>query len=126
MRRSSVLLAGLAASLVGCLAQDEHRIGDRGGPGGLSGGSGGAGGGTGGVRVPAPLAVTPEEAATRLSEVLWSGPPEGAWLATVTPALHNVDDVSALATAMLADSRARVGVAAFYRWWLSLDRIRTV
>jgi hypothetical protein len=95
--------------------------------GGGTVGTGPGGGGTGqpgttpdaGADGP-PATLSPTELANRLAKLIWNMPPDAALLAQ-TP--QTAADVRALATRMLADPRARVGVGAFYRWWLRLDAV---
>jgi hypothetical protein len=66
------------------------------------------------------LAISAEEALTRLARVLWNGTPDADLLKRAN-VLKTREDVRQLALEMLKDPRARLGVGAFYRWWLWLD-----
>jgi hypothetical protein len=62
-----------------------------------------------------------------VARVLWEAPPDQALLAMAdSGAVHTDADVRAIATTMLGDSRSRVGVGHFYRWWLGLDALQSV
>lgn len=125
------LAAGCALlALVGCVPSPGAPAAAT-GSGGTSGGAGGAGTGGGGgapgadgsPTAPSPsLAISGEEAATRLAKVLWQTAPDAALLQRAA-ALRARDDVRQLALDMLGDPRARTGVGAFYRWWLWLDAV---
>ena len=75
---------------------------------------------------PSPLGISPREAVTRVARVLWESPPDEALVALADSGGVTTDeDVRRVALNMVADSRSRVGVAAFYRWWLNLDALAT-
>src|SRR5450432_3750010 len=140
--KSLLLTAVVTLSTLGC-GGDALRVPPemtgQGGSGGAVGGAGttgfagdiGAGGvvGTGGVMGiddPLPARLSPQEIARRLSLTLWEADPDAALLQTVAAAPPTKrSDVGRLATTMLADPRARVGVAAFYRLWLGLETLGT-
>jgi hypothetical protein len=79
------------------------------------------------TRTGAPLTINGAEAAGRLSRFLWKQEPDPVLLASVdaTP-LATSEDVRRLALQMLGDARSRVGVGAFFRWWLRLDLVADV
>ena len=96
---------------------------------GTGGAPASADGGTDAEMPPAPfaLAIPPREAVTRVARVLWEAPPDPSLLDMADSGTLKTDaDVRALVTAMLADSRARVGVGHFYRWWLGLEALPSV
>jgi Protein of unknown function (DUF1592)/Protein of unknown function (DUF1588)/Protein of unknown function (DUF1585) len=120
-------LAIVAVSAVACTSQDQHVT--PGGSGGVSnagsgggGGSGSGGSGEAGV-MPAlhPLAISGQEAVTRVAMFLWLTAP-GSDLLGRAAGLKTREDVNLLALNMLKDPRARAGVTAFYRSWLWLDK----
>ncbi len=82
-------------------------------------GTGGLAAGDGAVEVAEPDIVfaSPDTIAERLARMIWDGRD-----AEDVRALLGIDisrqSVGEVAEAMLADERAREGVAAFYRWWL--------
>lgn len=80
-----------------------------------------------GTKVGAPLIISSADAVGRLSHFLLKQEPAPALLASVvaTP-LATSEDVRRLALQMLEDPRARVGVGAFFRWWLQLDLVENV
>jgi hypothetical protein len=96
-----------------------------------TGGAPGSGGsGTPGdplVPPPSALPISPREALTRLARVLWEAPPD-PWMLQLADsgAVVTDQDVRQIATTMLGDPRARVGVGHFYRWWLGLDALPSV
>jgi hypothetical protein len=89
----------------------------------------GDGGGTdtmGAVGTPLPAGLTPADVARKLSLYLWERPADAALTDEVyahPPA--TTEDVRRLATAMLADPRARAGVGSFFHNWLGLDGLAT-
>jgi hypothetical protein len=73
-----------------------------------------------GTAVPA----TPYEMATRLSFFLWQSVPDDALLAAAaSSALATDAGVTAQATRMLADARAKRVLWSFHRQWMALDQI---
>ena len=95
---------------------------------GFGGAAGSAplGGTTGASTDPVPLQISPRDAVTRVARVLWESPPDQALVEMADSGSITTDaDVRRLALRMLSDSRARVGVAHFYRWWLNLDALAT-
>jgi hypothetical protein len=95
---------------------------------GLGGAAGSAplGGTTGASTEPVPLQISPRDAVTRVARVLWESPPDQALVEMADSGSLATDaDVRRLALRMLADPRARVGVAHFYHWWLNLDALAT-
>lgn len=96
-------------------------------PGVSPGADGGSAADAGPPAQAAPLAISPRDALVRVASVLWHSPPDAAQLAMAdSGAIRTSADVRVIARNMLNDSRSRVGVAAFYRWWLDLDRLATV
>lgn len=103
------------------------------GIGGVGPGVGGAaatnGGGLGGApaeSAPVPLGISAREALTRVARVLWETPPDETLVALADSGAVITDaDVRRVALDMLADSRSRLGVGDFYRWWLNLDALIT-
>ena len=63
--------------------------------------------------------------AARLSRFLWNQPLPDPATVTAVEAAGSADDVAAIAQQMLADPRARAGIAAFFTWWLRLDDLAT-
>jgi hypothetical protein len=140
-RWAAMVVLGMAVAVAGqsgCAPSDGHgsstgTAGSNGGGGpgvgGRDGGNGGnGGGGTTGNGDAAPvsndLAISHQEVATRLAKALWNGTPDPALLTLVDArAIKTRRDVGKLALEMLGDERARVGVGAFYRWWLRLDDV---
>jgi hypothetical protein len=98
-------------------------------------GSAGIGGGTltgvagagaaGSPSAPTPLPISALAATARIASVLWQQPQvDGAILALVQSGqIKTVEDLAGVVRQMLADSRARAGIGAFYSWWLGLDLI---
>ncbi|MEA2697543.1 MAG: hypothetical protein QOI66_1814 [Myxococcales bacterium] len=126
-----------AVALLACAPNGRHQAPDGGSAGGYAGTSGGSGGvndGSGGASdgnadsgVPSgrhPLAISAQEAVTRVANVLWKGTPDADLTKRAdTGAINTREDVNQLALEMLKDPRARAGVGAFYRWWLWLDAV---
>lgn len=78
------------------------------------------GGAPEGARVP----LDDWEVAARLALFLWGGLPDAALrTAAAEGRLGTADGVEAEARRMLADPRARVGIADFFRQWLDLDAL---
>jgi hypothetical protein len=78
------------------------------------------GDGAPGTRVP----LDPYALATRLSYLLWSGPPDDALLdAAAAGALDDADGVEAEARRMLRDPKAERALADFHRQWLGGSRL---
>jgi len=71
-------------------------------------------------------AATPAVLARRLSQFIWNqaDPPDD--LLADAAAIATGPDVKALAAKMMADPRARDGVAAFFKSWLRLDDLATL
>jgi hypothetical protein len=70
------------------------------------------------------VGLTGHEVATRLSYLLWGTTPDARLLeAAARDALATPAQVSAMARQMLADPRARAGVAEFHRQWLGLGAL---
>jgi len=114
-------------------ATDAGTAGAGGAPGdGVTPGAGGSGGSPDAgldawTTPPTDLGIAADEAVTRLARVLWEEPPDSSLLAMAHGGAIKTDaDVRAVATAMLADPRARVGVGHFYRWWLGLEALPSV
>ncbi len=129
-------LAGEADGGASAGTSGSAKGGTFGGSGGNGGtvavGSGGAGatvssGGTTAVPMgPVPLQIPAREAVTRVARVLWESLPDQALVQMADSGAVTTDsDVRRVALGMLADPRARVGVAHFYRWWLNLDALAT-
>jgi hypothetical protein len=63
----------------------------------------------------------------RLARLVWDAEPDASVTAELAAAPADAaavrDAVGKAAQRMLADARARAGVAAFYRWWLLLDEL---
>ncbi|HET6283157.1 MAG TPA: DUF1588 domain-containing protein, partial [Polyangia bacterium] len=132
-------LIGIAAIALGACAS----VGETadGGPGpGTGGAAGSTAAGTGGTVVsgtggmggqggmpmtgPRPLIISAREAVRRLIVVLWNQTTDAALMAEADAgAFKNSEDIRKLALRMLDDPRARVGVGAFYRWWLNLEAV---
>jgi hypothetical protein len=73
------------------------------------------------------LVISSDEAVKRLAKLLWNTTPDAALVAAGNAAmLKTREDVGAFAQQMLKDARARDGVGAFYRSWLSLDKVPMV
>ena len=73
---------------------------------------------------PVPLRISARDALTRVARVLWETVPDQSLVALAdSGAVATDEDVRRAALTMLADPRARVGVAHFYRWWLDLDAV---
>jgi hypothetical protein len=90
------------------------------GAGGASGG--GAGEGVAPRPPGTPLPIQGLEALGRVTAVLWNEQPD-ADLTNVASGVTTTADFEAAIRRVLADPRAATGVAAFYRWWLGLDRV---
>jgi Protein of unknown function (DUF1592)/Protein of unknown function (DUF1588)/Protein of unknown function (DUF1585) len=95
---------------------------------GVGPGAAGAGGGVGGAAgagISDPrLTISASFALKRIAEVLWRQPPdEDVLQAAAMGSFQTKKDLADAVRAMLSDGRATAGVAAFYRWWLSLDKI---
>jgi hypothetical protein len=86
----------------------------------------GAGGG-GGTPAPSPkLPISGSAALERAAAVLWQAPSDGPLAdQAAAGAFATKDQFGGAVRGLLADPRARVGVSAFYRWWLGLDRLAT-
>jgi hypothetical protein len=68
--------------------------------------------------------LTPLEVATRLSFLIWGGPPDEALLSSAELGqLDDVEDVRRAAQAMLADPRARRQVERFHAMWLGYEQV---
>jgi hypothetical protein len=144
--RSSLVVSGMAALLLAGCGPQRHLAGEGWATGGSGDGTGGAGTGTdtggagssaagmmgngsggGGASVPAPrpLPVSPSEAVTQASRLLWQMDPDPALMTMAeSGALVTTEDLRKLALRLEIDARARSGVADFYRWWLDLDRVK--
>lgn len=73
-----------------------------------------------------PVAVSPYEAASRLSYFLWNSTPDDALMAEAQAGkLTTPAEVLAQATRMLASDKATATLASFHRQWLGLDRLLT-
>jgi len=73
-----------------------------------------------------PAGLRTSDVARRLSLFLWGAEPDADLRQAVEAAPPATrDDVRRLATAMLADGRARPTVASFFRLWLGLDALGT-
>jgi hypothetical protein len=72
-----------------------------------------------------PAMISSDEIARRLAKLIWDTMPDAALLAQAAM-IKTRDDVGKLAQQMLNDPRARLGVGAFYRQWLGLDRVPAV
>lgn len=121
-------------------AGDDDNPGKDGGTGGSGGrapfvpntggaaGDGGPGDADAGVGTASPpLVISASEALTRVTRVLWESSPDAALVALAdSGAVQTNEDVRKIALDILADPRARVGVASFFRWWLRLDRMAFV
>lgn len=70
--------------------------------------------------------AAPAVLAARLSQFIWNQPEPPADLLADAAAVTTGPDVKALAVKMMADPRARDGVAAFFRSWLRLDDLGTL
>jgi hypothetical protein len=71
--------------------------------------------------------ASPEVIAARLARYLWDADVADTWVVELLRgAPLSPDLVRNTAAKMIADPRARNGVTAFYRWWLSLDLLSTV
>jgi hypothetical protein len=80
--------------------------------------------GEGGAAQDGTVALGGYEIASRLSFFLWASIPDDALLgAAAAGQLASTDGVRAEAERMLADPKARRGLAHFYRQWLRLDRL---
>jgi hypothetical protein len=113
-------LAGTGGSAMGAPGDGAAGVG---GPD-ATGGGGAGGTPPAGTAVPVPLYISPREAVTRVARVLWESPPDETLVALAdSGALITDEDVRRIALSMLADSRSRVGVGHFYRWWLNLDAL---
>ena len=124
----SLLLIAVGAS--GCLSQDRLLVGEN----GLDGGAGGSGGSIGGGdsgrggatvdRLQHPLAISAQEALTRMANLIWNAPPDADLLSQASAGhIVTIEDLYSPARQLLADPRARTGVGAFYDWWLKLPTI---
>jgi hypothetical protein len=73
-----------------------------------------------------PAGLRPSDVARRLSLFLWETEPDADLSRAVEASPPKTrDDVRRLATTMLADPRARMPVASFFRLWLQLDTLGT-
>lgn len=73
-----------------------------------------------------PAGLRPSDVARRLSLFLWEAEPDADLSRSVEASPPTTrDDVRRLATTMLADPRARMPVASFFRLWLQLDTLGT-
>jgi hypothetical protein len=124
---SLLLSALLAFALSACLKDESHVVGSTGGSGGSSGSGGASGSGgqpvSGSGGASQALSISPEEAVSRLVQVLWNTAADPAFVAQHAPGILTRADVSALAAQMLQDPKASPPVGAFYRWWLDLNQI---
>ncbi len=75
---------------------------------------------------PGPLALGPQEIATRLAQFLWKVTPDTTLMTQAATRTKTPADVRLLATEMLKDPRARALPADFVVWWLHLDRLAKV
>ena len=74
-----------------------------------------------------PLWISPQEAVTRVADVLWKAPPSADLLSQAQLGhIKTTDDLYGVVRQLLADPRARTGLGAFYRWWLQLDQLAAV
>jgi Protein of unknown function (DUF1592)/Protein of unknown function (DUF1588)/Protein of unknown function (DUF1585) len=93
---------------------------------GTGGGLATGGGGAGVVRVVTPLLIPGETAIERIAQVLWHEAPDAdLMLQAAQGHFTSTSDLYGAVHQMLADPRAKVGVGAFYRWWLNLDAVAT-
>jgi hypothetical protein len=88
-------------------------------------GSGGSGGG-GGTHLMTPLQISGEEAVYRAAQVIWRALPDDDLFAQARQSVKTPADLHGPVRQLLSDSRARIGVGAFYRWWLDLDEVKTL
>ncbi len=72
-----------------------------------------------------PLQVGAHEAVRRIARLLFKAEPDAALLIRAEK-IKTVDDLEALVSDLLRDSRAARGVGGFYRWWLELDRLASI
>ena len=70
-----------------------------------------------GADKPDPVFASPEVIAERLARMIWNAPADAEVVAMLSAGISQKSAGDAAAR-MLADTRARQGVAAFYRWWL--------
>ncbi len=93
--------------------------GAMGGASGFAGTSGAAGTGSGFAPEPEfTLPITARDALRRATRVLWGGASDAAVIVG-TPRTNR--ELTASVSQLFADGRARIGLGAFYRWWLGLD-----
>ncbi|HEY2899075.1 MAG TPA: DUF1588 domain-containing protein [Polyangia bacterium] len=144
MKRPLLIFGLSALSLAGQAGCSDDRLlvgqspdggGQQSGSGGSSAatGSGGAATATGGAggatitRSERPLQISGKEALTRMTTLIWNAPPDDDLLSQDTLGhFKTVEDLYSPARQILADPRAAVGVGAFYRWWLNLDKLAMV
>src|SRR5437016_3644079 len=80
----------------------------------------------GGAAGALPAGLRPSDVARRLSLFLWEAEPDADLSRAVEASPPTTRaDVRRLATTMLADPRARMPVASFFRLWLQLDTLGT-
>lgn len=70
--------------------------------------------------------ASPSVLATRLSRFLWNQENPGEDLLADVAKVNSASDMKSLAIRMMADSRARDGLSAFFRNWLRLDDLGTI
>jgi hypothetical protein len=76
--------------------------------------------------LPKALKVAPYELSARLAALLWASQPDDALLdAAAQGQLETREQVAAQARRMLADAKARTGMAAFYQQWFGLGLLDT-
>jgi hypothetical protein len=75
---------------------------------------------------PRAASAPPAVLAARLSAFLWNEPVPSASLSSEVERAGSPEKIRDLASRMLADPRARNGVAAFFRSWLRLDDLATI
>src|SRR6185436_6155709 len=65
-----------------------------------------------------------ERAVRDIAKLLWQSDPDPRHLALAQGGqIRSSADLESVAREMLQDPRARVGVGAFFRWWLHLDEL---
>src|SRR5450432_3359875 len=132
----AVILAAAAGACGGNHPLSGTGMGAPTGPALGSDGMGAAGSGAAGTGVagatgtgvvgagPQPLKISGSEALRRIAAVLWNEQPDDdLGRLAAQGSLATTKDLENAVRQMLADPRAAVGVGAFYRWWLDLDRV---
>src|SRR5262249_40629097 len=113
----------------GAAGTDSVGTGFAGTDGPATGFGGSVGTGAGGstpttTRTVTPLRISGKEAISRVTNVLWQDVPSADLFSQADLGhFKTTDDLYGAIRQVLADPRARTGLAAFYRWWLKLDQL---